>query len=65
MILPMKIQAQIDVEELVVLRQALFSLEITLHHLNSLDKSNEIIFQSDKEILQKAKKALDCIVKSE
>ena len=59
----MKIKVEIEIEELVTLRQALASLGVALHHLNSIDKSNEIIFQYDKEILQEAKKALDSIVK--
>jgi hypothetical protein len=58
----MKIKTEIEVDELVTLRLAMNSLQSTLNMLENLNKSNAIVFQHDKEILQNARKVVDNLV---
>jgi hypothetical protein len=60
----MKIKTEIDIEELVKLRQALFSLKTVLRVLNNLEPSQAKAFSNDAEIVSDCQKILDKMIQN-
>lgn len=59
----MKIKTEIEIDELVTLRQAVLSLETLIRILNNIEGRESKAFANDVEIAKNSKKILDDIIK--